>query len=349
MAVTPELVYFYPEGHEAHQEYGHPERPERLEAIRSGLKSAGFWDPYPKLAPQPVSLEFLQYVHHRDYLARLKMASQRGAHLDTDTYTTPATWDLALQAAGGAMAVASAVWDGQDNRRLRGFALTRPPGHHARSDRGMGFCLLNNIALAAEYLLREGGAQRLAIIDLDLHHGNGTQQIFWSRPEVFFFSAHQSPFYPGTGLLSERGGGPGLGTKANLPLPAGTGDPAYDEMMGALVLPLLERFQPEMILISVGFDVHWKDPLGYLQLSAGCYHDAIASLVSFADENCRGRIALFLEGGYDLEAGAVCAQACSTALLGQEFSDPLGPSPDPGNRAWRDVLRQALAIWGLPD
>ena len=236
VAIPDKLVYFYPEGHEAHVELGHPERPERVEALRQGLKSAGWWDDIPKLGPENVPQEILERVHDPIYLAKLELACSQGSRLDIDTYTTPNSWDLAIKAAGGGIAVADYVWLQQANR---GFALTRPPGHHATSNRGMGFCLLNNIALAAEYLIQIRGAKQLAIIDLDLHHGNGTQEIFWERADVFYISTHQFPFYPGTGGTNDVGSGPGKGTTANFPLPPGSGDNAFHEIMHDLILPLL--------------------------------------------------------------------------------------------------------------
>lgn len=339
-----DIVFYYPQGHQAHYESGHPERPERVERIRQSIQDAGWWDKYPRLDPLPVPDEVLNAVHSSRYLDDLRRMCQRGLHLDMDTYTTPASWELALKAAGGAIAVVKAVWEG---RARCGFALTRPPGHHATREQGMGFCLLNNIALAAQYLIQNEGAQRLAIVDLDLHHGNGTQDIFWRRGDVFYISTHQSPLYPGTGSLEEIGAGEGQGTTANFPLPPGSGDEAFKEIMSQMILPLLERFRPEMILVSFGFDPHWRDPLGHLLLSASGYYNLIASLVQLADTHCEGKIALFLEGGYDLEAGAACGQAVVAALLRQAWNDPLGPSPRPEGHSWINVLRRAHEIWGV--
>jgi acetoin utilization deacetylase AcuC-like enzyme len=342
-----EMVFYYPEGHEAHFETGHPERPERIEVIRQALRSAGWWEKFPQISPLALSSDFLCKVHLPLYLESLQSACMRGAHLDMDTYTTPASWQLALNAAGGAAAVAGAVWIADCQR---GLALTRPPGHHATMGRGMGFCLINNIAVAAEYLLTQdlGGAAnptKLAIIDLDLHHGNGTQDIFWQRGDVFYISTHQSPWYPGTGYLDETGAGQGVGTTANFPLPPGTGDRGFTTVMDELILPLLQRYQPQMLLVSVGFDPHWKDPLGQLMLSAKGLGGLVGQLVSWADQNCQGKIALFLEGGYDLEAGAACIQSTAAALLGLEWQDPLGPSPHPESDSWRITVQHAHQLW----
>jgi acetoin utilization deacetylase AcuC-like enzyme len=341
------LVFYYPDGHQAHYENGHPERPERVEVLRQSLKDTGWWDAFPHLAPLSLDTSVIAEIHAPSYLDSLERHCKAGARLDADTYTTPASWELALNAAGGAAAVARAVWTGEARR---GFALTRPPGHHATIHRGMGFCLLNNVAIAAEYLLSgslKGGsnAERLAIIDLDLHHGNGTQDVFWQREDVFYISTHQFPHYPGSGDLDEIGAGPGEGFTANFPMPPFTGDRGFRTVMDSLILPLLDRFEPQMLLVSFGFDPHWRDPLGYLMLSAAGYGDLVASLVAWADAKCQGRIALFLEGGYDLDAGAACVQTAAAALLGEPRIDPLGSSPQPEGGAWQAMVARACQIW----
>lgn len=343
-----QIVYFYPEGHQAHHEPGHPERPERVEAIKDALDRVGWWQPYPKLQPMAVEESIITSVHSPAYLAALGRICQRGEHYDVDTYTTPQTWDLARLAAGGACAVAAEVWRGSARS---GFALTRPPGHHATRTSAMGFCVLNNVAIAAEFLIQEYGAKRLAIIDLDLHHGNGTQDIFYRRPEVFYLSTHQSPLYPGTGRLNETGDGPGLRTNANFPLPPFSGDRAFQTVMDELILPLLHRFKPEMLLVSYGFDPHWGDPLGNLQLSAEGYGRLIKSLAAFSETSCGGRLALFLEGGYNLDAAKACSLAVTAALLGCSLPDVSGagwgPSPYGEGDEWRGVVKKAKELWQL--
>lgn len=339
-----DLVFFYPDGHQRHAEAGHPERPERVEAIREALDEAGLWASFPHLGPRPLSHEVLHAIHDPAYLDDLKRASQQGQRLDMDTYITPDSWQLALNAAGGVIAVAEVVWR---QEAKRGFALTRPPGHHATPNRAMGFCLLNNIALAAEHLLQVEGAQRLAIIDIDLHHGNGTQDIFWRRGEVFYFSTHQSPLYPGTGQINETGAGPGEGGTANLPLPPFSGNRAMQACLDEVIFPLLGRFQPQMLLVSVGFDAHWRDPLGNLLLTSDQYGSTLSALTHWADEHCEGRIALCLEGGYDLEAGANSALAATQALLGQPWEDSIGESPHAEENFWEPVIARARQIWQL--
>jgi acetoin utilization deacetylase AcuC-like enzyme len=347
--VMDQLVYFYPVGHSAHFELGHPERPERVEALRQALEGAGWWQGFPHIAPLKLPPDLLSSVHTQEYLTLLQFACQRGSHLDFDTYTTTTSWQLALNSAGGAAAVAEAVWRGAAQR---GLALCRPPGHHAMSDRGMGFCLLNNIALAAEYLLClpvsvAPKAVRLAIVDLDLHHGNGTQQIFWEREDVLYISTHQSPLFPGSGRLEERGSGAGSGLTANFPLPPLTGDRGFGIVMAELILPLLDRYAPQMVLVSFGFDPHWRDPLGNLCLTGQGFYNLIHSLVEWVDQNAGGKIALCLEGGYDLQAGHSSILAATAALLGETWTDEQDPPPYPEGAAWLSVIQAAQQIWGL--
>ena len=340
----PKLAVYYPSGHQAHNQPGHPERPERVERLRAGLEKAGWWDTAIKMPSLAIPDDVLFQIHSKNYLNHFKQASQSGMSLDADTYTTPASWDLAINTAGGGINVVSAVWEG---RAKRGFALTRPPGHHATRDKGMGFCLLNNISLAAEYLRQIRHAGRVAIIDLDLHHGNGTQDIFYERDDVFYLSTHQYPYYPGTGSLKETGNGDGIGTTANFVLPPGSGDVAFESITRELIIPLINRYQPEMVLVSFGFDPHWLDPLGHLQLSAGVYGKLIALITDWADMCCEGRIALFLEGGYDLDAAEACGQAVTSALVGEDWVDPIGPSPDPESATWKVYFDRAKQIWQL--
>jgi acetoin utilization deacetylase AcuC-like enzyme len=338
-----DIAYFYPDGHERHFETGHPERPERVETIQAALRGDNLWEQFPKLPPIVVPKEILNTVHSPDYLNLLEMTCRRSGRLDMDTYTTRDSWSLALQAAGGAAGIAEAVWDG---RAQRGFALTRPPGHHAMHGQGMGFCLLNNIAIAAEYLIQRFGIQHAAIVDLDLHHGNGTQDIFWKRDEVFYISTHQSPFYPGTGRVDDIGEGAGERWTANLPLPPGSGDTAFMTIMDELILPLLQRKMPQILLVSYGFDPHWLDPLGQLLLTADGYAKIIGRLCDWADKNCNGKIALFLEGGYDLQAAEACSLAVTRVLLGLPWDDLLH-CPFRDSNAWQPMLQRAKSIWEL--
>jgi acetoin utilization deacetylase AcuC-like enzyme len=338
------LAFFYPEGHEEHFERGHPERPDRIEVIKQKMESKGIWEKIQFEDPIEIPEKVFHNIHDPLYLNKLKKASESGQRIDMDTYITPASWQLALNAAGGGIAVAKKVWSKEANR---GFALCRPPGHHATPNRAMGFCLLNNIALAAEYLLQVEKSERIAIIDIDLHHGNGTQDIFWNRGDVFFFSIHQYPLYPLSGTLEETGSGSGANTTANFPLYPQSGDEARNIIMDEVIIPLLDRFKPNMILISVGFDAHWKDPLGHQLASADGYAQIVSKLTDWADSNCNGRLSIFLEGGYDLEAGATSALAIIKALLDQPWDDPIGISPIPEDTRWQGLIEQAKEMWEL--
>ncbi len=343
-----QLVFFFPAGHEAHFRSNHYERPERVEAIISILEKNSLWKKFTHLPPQLVPEEILLNVHDISYIEKVKSACQQGVGLDPNTYTTPESWKIALESAGGAIAVAKMVWE---KGAKRGFALTRPPGHHATITQApgqyMGYCLINNVAIASEYLICKEGAERLAIIDLDLHHGNGTQDIFWKRGDVLYISTHETPLYPWQGNIQDIGSGEGEGATLNLPLPPYSGDKAFTAAVNTIILPILDRFMPQMLLISAGFDPHWKDDYGHLLVSADCYASIISKLVHWADHHCDSRIGLFLEGGYDLDAIKACALASTNALLGQTWSDSLGPSPKLESDSWEPVIEQAREFWRL--
>lgn len=338
------IIYYYPENHESHRASQHPERPQRIEAIREALEASGYWQPYEKVSPTVIDKNTLFHIHTPDYLKRLQSACDRGQWFDQDTYLVPESWGVAHNSSGGAISVARKVWTRQANT---GFALCRPPGHHATPKKAMGFCLLNNIALAAEDLLQNHGVNRIAILDFDLHHGNGTQEIFYARGDVFYISTHQWPLYPGTGRMDEQGVGEGFGTTANIPFPPGTGDEGFYACIQEIIFPLLMNYQPEIILISVGFDSHWMDPLGFLQLTASGYGKLILMIKQWAEENCFGRIAAILEGGYNLEAIAACSQTLVAALLGQPVLDLLGNPPHPDTTRWRSTLDQVKKLWRI--
>ena len=310
---------------------GHPESPARLESILEELKRAGLWSRMIAVTPRPVDLGLLGRVHDRAYIDRVAAISARGGgYLDSDTYLVRQTYDAALLAAGGAAELTCAVLRGEiDN----GIALLRPPGHHAERRRGMGFCIFNNIAVAAQSALDEFGLQRVLIFDWDVHHGNGTQDIFYDSPNVLFMSTHQYPHYPGTGDWREAGAGVGAGYTVNMPLPAGVGDAGFARLLDEIITPVAERFKPELILVSAGYDAHWRDPLAGLHLSLGGYWRLAKGLVDLAEQLCGGRIVVMLEGGYDLKVLSLGVADTCRALLkdGTPGEDPIGAShwPEP--------------------
>ncbi|MBN2718020.1 MAG: histone deacetylase [Deltaproteobacteria bacterium] len=290
--------------------YDHPECPERLAAIIRGLQKADVWSHATHITPRPATIDALCTVHEPLYVERLlqTLAEGRSGNLDPDTFFSPATHDAALKAAGGAVELARRV----HSRDLDwGFAVVRPPGHHAEANRACGFCMLNNIAVAAGVLLREQLAKRVAIVDWDVHHGNGTQQQFYDNPNVLYISLHQWPHFPGSGLSDETGIGQGRGTTANVPFPAGMGDLAYADAFERLVVPLLNAFEPDHVMVSAGFDAHRDDPLAGMTLSTEAFMYMTQRLRAVAARSCDNRISFYLEGGYHLEAltdsiAAVC-------------------------------------------
>jgi acetoin utilization deacetylase AcuC-like enzyme len=277
---------------------GHPERPTRMDAIEAALQREKQWDTLPHHAFEEASEEQLELCHTPEHVARVyQMALQGGGRFDADTAVSPASYRVAKLAAGAAIGAVDAVLrDDFDNA----FAAGRPPGHHATSDRAMGFCLFNSVAIAARYAQREYSLQRVAVLDWDVHHGNGTQDIFYDDPSVFFCSVHQSPLYPYSGARAETGSGAGAGTTLNFPLPAGFGLSEYANVWDKAG-HALEAFAPELILISAGFDAHEDDPLGGMDLTAQDFAQLLRSTKRWASELCDNRVVCVLEGGYDLQ------------------------------------------------
>jgi acetoin utilization deacetylase AcuC-like enzyme len=297
---------------------GHPERPERIAAIRDHLAARGLLDRLLVLRPDPCPIERIARVHGRDYIASIRRACERAPmRLDADTAVSSGSWEAALLSAGGALGACDAVVAG---KAAAAFVCTRPPGHHAEADRAMGFCLFNNVAVAARYLQDEHGLGRVLIVDWDVHHGNGTQHMFEDDDSVFYFSTHQYPFYPGTGSARETGTGRGAGYTLNYPMLAGSGDEEYIQVFREVLRPEIDRVQPEAILISAGFDAHRADPLAGMSLTEKGYGAMTAILKEAADRHCGGRIVSLLEGGYDLEALGASVEAHLRAL--GAFSEP---------------------------
>lgn len=322
---------------------GHPERPDRLRALATLLRERPVAGTR-LVAPSPAPAEVITRVHSAAYLARVEAARGRHHSFDPDTHTSPASVDAALLGAGAAVEAVDAVLDGQARNA---FALVRPPGHHAEPDRIMGFCLLNNVAIAAEHALARPQIERVLIVDWDVHHGNGTQAAFYGRRDVLFVSAHQFPFYPGTGSLREQGEGPGEGYTLNVPFAMGATDGDYRRLLADVVGPAAERFDPDLVLVSAGFDAHARDPLGGMELSAEGFADLCSTLRGVAERHAEGRLVLVLEGGYDLEGLAHSAHACAEVLAGA--AGPGGPdTPSPvGDAALRLAVEHHRRHWPL--
>ena len=342
----PITAYAYDPRFLAHDLPGHPENRRRLERIIAALTQAGLLQRMTLIVPQAAPFDLLARVHDAAYVHALAaLAQQGGGHLDADTYVRPASFDAAGLAAGAAAELTRAVLVG---RARNAIALVRPPGHHADRRRGMGFCLLNNVAVAAQAAL-DAGVQRILIVDWDVHHGNGTQDIFYDSPHVLFFSTHQYPYYPGSGGVHEVGVGAGRGFTVNAPLPAGVGDAGFERIYAEVLTPLAERYRPELILASVGYDGHWDDPLAGLRLSLAGYWRLARTLVGLADRLCEGRLVATLEGGYNLDVLAHGVADLCRALLGDDRpgEDPLGASPWP-ERPVADVVQAVRLAHGLP-
>ena len=259
-----------------------------------------------------------------------------------DTYISAHSYIAAVKAAGAPLTAIDAILKGQvDNA----YCLVRPPGHHALPDDAMGFCLFNNVAVAAHYAIDRYGLERVMIIDYDVHHGNATQEVFYEDPRVLYFSVHQAPFYPGTGLSDERGEGAGLGTTINVPLPATTGFETYEPVFRQVMAPAAERFNPQLILVSAGFDAHWKDAIPptrmrtNMRLSTAGFARLNSIIINLAQYLCNGRLVMVQEGGYNLEANAACVATCINLLLGDDAAvDSFGPPPDTAFRINTDAL-----------
>jgi acetoin utilization deacetylase AcuC-like enzyme len=277
---------------------GHPERPERgevLQAIADAFREQGG----EVIEPRPATDEDLLRVHTPEHVAAIAATRGKATMIDEDTFTSPDSDEVARLGAGAVLTGVDRVLDGP--RGSRALALVRPPGHHAEADRAMGFCLYSNIAVGAAYA-RSRGCARVAIVDYDVHHGNGTQWIFYEDPTVLFVSSHQFPFYPGTGAATEQGRGAGLGFTVNIPLEAGAQDDEIEQKYAAQVIPAVRAFKPDLLMISAGFDAHERDPLGQLRMTTDGFGRLTKMLIELADEVCGGRVVLVTEGGYDLEA-----------------------------------------------
>jgi acetoin utilization deacetylase AcuC-like enzyme len=289
---------------------GHPERPDRLRAVARALAADRF-NALARAEAPAAAFETIARCHPMDYIEALRDATPKEGivHLDADTAMSPGSFEAALRGAGGVVHAVDAVMAGE---AANAFVATRPPGHHAETTRPMGFCLFNNVAIAARHAQKSHGAGRVAIVDFDVHHGNGSQEIFWSDPTMMYCSTHQMPLYPGTGATSERGDHDNI---VNAPLRAGDGGSEFRSAFESRILPRLSAFRPEWIMISAGFDAHARDPLANLNLLEADFDWATRRIMEVADASAQGRVVSVLEGGYDLEGLANSAAAHVAALM----------------------------------
>ena len=328
-----------------HTQTGHPESDKRLEAIMAELNTSGLINLLHEIPCREATFEELSLVHTNEYINSVKEKCESGGgHLDADTYTTADSFEAAKMAAGGMIDLSMDVING---KLSNGFALVRPPGHHALRFRAMGFCIFSNVALAAKFVIKNSEIERIAIVDFDVHHGNGTQAILEDNGDILYVSTHQFPYYPGTGNYTETGRGKGEGATANFPLSQGVGDTGFKSIYNNVLIPVLNKFNPQLILVSAGYDAHWKDPLAGLSLSLEGYHWISKSLINIADEICEGRIVFALEGGYNLDVLKNGVANTFRALLHQEdFVDPIGKSPyhEPDIQDYLEKIKEFYGI-----
>jgi acetoin utilization deacetylase AcuC-like enzyme len=324
------------ETHEAYLDHNpgrsHPERPARLEAVLAGAREAPVRDRLTCVAPRAATRVELERVHSPAYLEAIeKFSASGGGRIDPDTAASEGTWRAAVLAAGAGLDAIERLDRGEADAA---FIAVRPPGHHARPSRAMGFCFINNVAVATASLAARG--ERVLIVDWDAHHGNGTQEVFYEDARVAYVSMHEYPLYPGTGWLDETGAGPGLGLTVNFPFPAGTTGDVYLAALDEVVAPLAEAFGPTWVIASAGFDGHRSDPLAGLGLSSGDFADLSSRVMALASP---GHFLAVLEGGYDLDALAASAGACVASLAGLRFRPEPATSSGPGHSIVTSVRR----------
>ena len=313
-----------------HNTGDHVENSQRLIATVSLLQESQLMEKLTIIPPRAASMDELALIHSESHINRVQSYSASGGGwLDGDTFASPESFKVALYAVGGGLRGIDALMAKEVNHV---FALVRPPGHHATRHHAMGFCLFNNIAIAAKYALDNYNLERILIADFDVHHGNGTEEIFYSDPRVLYFSTHQSPYYPGTGALGDEGSAEGRGMTVNVPLPAYCGDKEYQRVYKDLLMPIARQFKPQLILVSAGYDIHWADQLALMQVTVNGFGSIVSIIKELADELCDGKLLLSLEGGYHLKALPLGIRATIEVLL------DIPQSPDILGEPLREIM-----------
>ena len=326
---------------EHHMGAGHPESPFRLISIFDMLDQEDMDGRFEAIAPRPATREEITAIHHPSYYERIEATKGKFIFLDPDTSTCPESFDAARMAAGGTIRAVDAVMDRQvDNA----FCLHRPPGHHAESNRAMGFCLFNNIAIGAAHALMRPDCRRVLIYDFDIHHGNGTQHSFFTRSDVLYVSTHQYPYYPGTGGYREVGMERGEGFTVNIPLDYGFGDGDYTRILDEVIGPIGRQYKPDLVMVSAGYDIYEEDPLGAMRVSVKGFALIMSRMLALADEVCGGKLVAVLEGGYHIQGLTNGVKACLNAMSAAPAERPAG-SPGPERPESLDnVIRQVAGI-----
>lgn len=319
----------------------HPENHHRLEAIYEMLEEEGMKGKFREVVPRAATREELEMVHTSRYVDQIAATYGRDhTMLDPDTSTSSESWEVARLAVGGLLNLVDGIMKGDFKN---GFALVRPPGHHAETNRGMGFCIFNNVAIAAKYARQKYNLEKILIVDWDLHHGNGTQNAFYEDPHVLYFSTHQFPYYPGSGSIGEIGKGEGTGFTVNVPLPGGQGDAEYVQILKQLLWPIAEEYGPQLVFVSAGFDIYFQDPLGAMSVTPGGFYLLTEILMDIAKMCCQDRIIMVLEGGYHL-AGLRDSVKASLKRLGDMEYEGVNGNEKRDGVGVREIIRSVKGV-----